>query len=78
MNYLQVSKKLSKKKSSNLAIMAGIPASGMGQPCMYNDPSSVYVKTEYDQGKNWIWKLKFRFSKKVMKNCQNIPVDFDN
>ena len=34
--------------------MAGIPASGMGQPCMYNDPSSVYVKTEYDQGKNWI------------------------
>jgi hypothetical protein len=32
--------------------MAGIlPPSNHGQPCMYNDPSSVYVKTEYDQGK---------------------------
>ena len=30
--------------------MAGLPPSSMGQPCMYNDPS-VYVKTEYDQGK---------------------------
>ena len=32
--------------------MAGIPSSSMAQqpPCMYNDPS-VYVKTEYDQGK---------------------------
>ena len=34
--------------------MAGIPSSSMGQPCMYNDPS-VYVKTEYDQGKDMIW-----------------------
>jgi hypothetical protein len=40
------------KKYSNKTNMAGIPASSMGQPCMYNDPSSVYVKTEYDQGKN--------------------------
>lgn len=32
--------------------MAGLPpaAANMGQPCMYSDPS-VYVKTEYDQGK---------------------------
>ena len=51
--------------------MAGIPASGMGQPCMYNDPSSVYVKTEYDQGKNWI------FLRRSEKNCKNLPVDFD-
>ena len=35
--------------------MAGLPpanqhAGGGQQPCLYNDPS-VYVKTEYDQGK---------------------------
>ena len=41
-------------------IMAGLPPTNHGQqqqqaappppPCLYNDPS-VYVKTEYDQGK---------------------------
>lgn len=34
--------------TSGKTTMAGLPAASM--PCMYNDPS-VYVKTEYDQGK---------------------------
>lgn len=34
--------------TSGETTMAGLPAASM--PCMYNDPS-VYVKTEYDQGK---------------------------
>ena len=43
--------------------MAGIPASNMGQPCMYNDPSSVYVKTEYDQGKDLVKVIYPKYSK---------------